>query len=200
MVSTNEATVRLPAAERRVQLIEVAKEVLSSQGFHDTTMSEIAKAAGVTKPVLYQHFESKRDLYTALLQETGDRLSEAIEIAVSNASGPEEQVRFGFGAYIRFVQDDPDGFRILFSGASRQDPEWAKIPEHVEATIADGIAVRMEQTDWSLTRRRILAHGLIGLAEGMMRQWHLNGADTFDLDEMSSDLQAVAWHGLVGIS
>ena len=69
---------RLPAAARREQLLAVALEVFARQGFHGTSMNDVADAAGVTKPVLYQHFRSKRELYLALLEEVGSRLRDAI--------------------------------------------------------------------------------------------------------------------------
>jgi AcrR family transcriptional regulator len=66
--------VRLPAPERRRQLLDVALEAFSARGFHPTSMHEIAEAAGVTKPVLYQHFSSKRELYLELLDDVAGRL------------------------------------------------------------------------------------------------------------------------------
>ena len=69
---------RLPAARRRRQLLEVALRVFAEQGFYVTSMSDIADAAGVTKPVLYQHFASKRELYGQILAEVGNQLQEAI--------------------------------------------------------------------------------------------------------------------------
>jgi AcrR family transcriptional regulator len=65
---------RLPAARRRRQLLDVAQEVFASRGFHATSMDEVAEAAGVTKPVLYQHFDSKRRLYQELLEDVGQQL------------------------------------------------------------------------------------------------------------------------------
>ena len=65
---------RLPADQRRQQLLDVARDVFAERGFHATSMDEIAEAAGVTKPVLYQHFPSKRSLYVELLTDTGDQL------------------------------------------------------------------------------------------------------------------------------
>ena len=86
---------RLPAAERRDQLLAVALDVFSSQGFHATSMNEIAAAAGVTKPVLYQHFPSKRGLYLELLRDVGDRLMAAIGKATAEAGSPHKQVERG---------------------------------------------------------------------------------------------------------
>ena len=70
---------RLPAPERREQLLETALHVIARQGFHQTSMDDVAKKAGVTKPVLYQHFESKQEMYFLVLRETIDQLQNSID-------------------------------------------------------------------------------------------------------------------------
>src|SRR3954462_12066421 len=112
-------TGRLPAAERRQQLLDVALEAFSAQGFTQTSMNDLAEAAGVTKPVLYQHFGSKRDLYLELLDDVGNRLMEEITKATASAEGPRQQVEAGFAAYFRFVSNQPAAFRLLFGGTGR---------------------------------------------------------------------------------
>src|SRR5207248_7397559 len=107
---------RLPAVRRRRQLLDVSLEVFAKQGFHGTSMAEVAKAAGVTKPVLYQHFGSKRELYRQLLDDVGQRLLEEVQKATAAAGGPRQQVAGGFDAYFRFVTDHESAFRLLFGG------------------------------------------------------------------------------------
>ena len=72
---------RLSASARRQQLLDVALTTFARNGYHETSMNDIADAAGVTKPVLYQHFESKRELYQALLDDVGERMVAAITAA-----------------------------------------------------------------------------------------------------------------------
>ena len=76
---------RLPAPRRRRQLLDVALRVFADQGFHDASMNDIAEAAGVTKPVLYQHFGSKRELFSELLTDVGNELQETITKALTSA-------------------------------------------------------------------------------------------------------------------
>lgn len=192
-------TTRLPAASRRRQLLAVSKKVLGERGFHQTTMAEIAAAAGVTKPVLYQHFSSKHDLYTAVLRDTGDRLQEVINEANGRADGPREQVELGFAAYVRFIQEDQAGFRLLFSGTSRQNEEWSAIGDAVTSSIAETTAARIRVEGMSDAHRRVLAHGIIGMAEGMMRYWHSGDVDGLEVDDVLADLQTLAWGGLRGL-
>ena len=133
-------TPRLPAARRRRQLLDTARAVFAERGYHPTAMNDIADAAGVTKPVLYQHFASKRDLYREVLDDVGGRLEETIAKAAAGAPGPREQVEAGFGAYFRFVAGDQDAFQVLFGGDTRRDPEFARQAAATEASIAKAIA------------------------------------------------------------
>jgi AcrR family transcriptional regulator len=178
----------------------VARRVLAQRGFYETTMVDIAEEAGVTKPVLYQHFASKRDLYTAVLEDIGQRLRAAVLEAAAGADTPRQQVDEGFRAYVRFVEADTDGFQILFSGTSRQDGEWATITSGVEHSIAQGIAALIDVAGMSSGHRQALAHGIIGLAEGMMRYWQSGNAEGLDRDHLVHHLSALAWSGLRGLS
>ena len=100
----------------REQILDVALVVFATNGFHGASMNDVADAVGVTKPVLYQHFDSKRDLYQALIDEVGDRLLGNIAKAAAEATDGKSQTELGFRAYFRWVSDDHDGFRFLFGG------------------------------------------------------------------------------------
>jgi AcrR family transcriptional regulator len=191
--------VRLPAAQRRQQLLQVSRFVLAKHGYYQTTMADIADAAGVTKPVLYQHFASKRDLYAAVLHDIGNRLQETVITAAQAAPTPRQSVDAGFRAYAEFVESDTDGFQILFSGTSRQDGEWASITSDVEHSIAQGIAQLIAVPEMGNAHRQALAHGIIGLAEAMMRYWQSGHIEGLDKDELLNDLSALAWGGLRGL-
>ena len=92
---TQSSTPRLTATARREQLLDVALGVFARNGYHDTSMNDIADAAGVTKPVLYQHFDSKRELYQALLDDVSTRLLTAIVTAAAGATDGREQTERG---------------------------------------------------------------------------------------------------------
>ena len=97
----------MPADQRRLQLFEVAREKFSEQGFHSTSMDEIAEAAGVTKPVLYQHFPSKRALYVELLEDTGRELLTALADATGRAGSGHERVELGIARVLRLRDGEP---------------------------------------------------------------------------------------------
>src|SRR3954453_23091258 len=150
---------RLPAVRRRRQLLDMALEVFAQRGFHGASMAEVAKAAGVTKPVLYQHFGSKRDLYLQLLDDVGQRLLEEVQKATASAGGPRQQVASGIHAYFRFVADHESAFRLLFGGDGREaDQEFGDAIRRVEDAIADAVALLIE-ADIDDDHRRPLAYG-----------------------------------------
>src|SRR3954454_4011115 len=161
---------RLPAARRRRQLLDVALEVFAHKGFHVTSMEDVADAAGVTKPVLYQHFASKRELYLELLEDVGGQMMVAVAKAVATARGPHDQVEAGFAAYFRFVAEHQNAFKLLFGGGARRDEEFADAVLTVETSIAEEIATLIE-ADVATEHRRLLAHGLAVLPEGASRYW-----------------------------
>ncbi len=189
---------RLPAPRRRQQLLDVALQVFGEHGFHPASMNDVAEAAGVTKPVLYQHFRSKRELYKQVLTDVGQQLLDAITKATAAARSPHEQVELGFVAYFRFVEGNEAAFRVLFGGGTRRDEEFAAQVALVEGAIADAIAALIDVEELTDEQRRQLAHGLVGLAEGTSRRWVAEGAEepAEDVARLVADL---AWRGLRAI-
>ena len=187
-------SIRLPAPARREQILDVAVEVFARNGFHGTAMNDVAEAAGVTKPVLYQHFDSKQDLYLALLEEVGNRMLTAIGKATSGATGGRAQTEHGFRAYFQWVADDHDAFLLLFGSRANRDEESTRAIRRITAGAADAIAPLIA-ADISPEHRRTLAHGLVGLAEGVSRRLVELG-ETFDAAVLGQQVADLAWAGL----
>ncbi len=187
-------SMRLPATARRQQLLEVALGVFARHGYHGASMNEVAEAAGVTKPVLYQHFDSKRELYLALLDEVGARLLAAITKATAGAGDGKSQTEAGFRAYFRWVADDHDAFLLLFGSGARRDEEFNAAVRAVTAAAADAIAPLIA-ADIDPEHQRTIAHGLVGLAEGVSRRLVELG-DAFDPDLVARQVSDLAWAGL----
>jgi AcrR family transcriptional regulator len=188
---------RLPAAARRRQLLDVALERFAAAGFHVTSMDDIAEAAGVTKPVLYQHFRSKRKLYLELLDDVGGQLMEAIAKATAGATGPRKQVEAGFAAYVTFMRDRPQAFPLLFGSGARRDAEFADAVRRVEESIADAVAALIE-ADIEPEHRRALAAAIVGMAEGVLRHQRAEG-ELLDPDVLAQQIADLAWGGLRGV-
>lgn len=188
---------RLPAAERRDQLLAVALEVFARQGFHAASMNDVADAAGVTKPVLYQHFASKRELYRELLSAVGRRLVEKIQSSTVGVDAPHDKVEQGFRAYFRWVAEDHDVFALVFGSGARRDEEFAEAVREVEEAVAAAIAPMIE-ADIDPEHQRTLAFAVVGLAEAATRRFVASGTD-FDPDRLAQQLADLAWAGLRGV-
>ena len=195
---------RLPADVRRQQLLDVALRLFGARGFEATTMDDIAEAAGVTKPLLYQHFASKRALYLELLDGVAQALLEAIGKAVAVAEGPRQEVEGGFAAYFHLVATQADAFSLLFGSDVPDDAELSRAVRHVEDMLAEAID---ELIDAGLDRdhRRLLAYAVVGMAEGASRYFlslrqrggePADAAETADADRAARRLADLAWAGL----
>lgn len=187
-------TARLTAAARREQLLDVALDVFARHGYHETSMNGVADAAGITKPVLYQHFASKRELYLALIDEAGRRLLQAVTDADLGSSDGRRRTELGFIAYFNWVHDDHDAFQLLFGGGSRRDPEFDRAAARYTALVADAIEPLIT-ADIESEHRRMLAHAIVGLAEGVSRHL-LRSGNNFHPDVVARQVSDLAWAGL----
>jgi len=188
---------RLPAAARRRQLLDVALAEFAEQGYNGVSMDQVAEAAGVTKPVLYQHFRSKRALYLELVDDVADRLESAVVKATADVGSPREQVEAGFRVYFRFVTEHRDAYRLLFTADNRRDHEMSEATLRVEETFARAVAGLIEVEGLSEDDRLLLARGIVGIAEVTSRQT-LDGAPP-DPDATAHKVATLAWAGLRGI-
>lgn len=160
-------------------------------------MNDVADAAGVTKPVLYQHFTSKRSLFVELLADVGSRLGDLIADATAEADTPRDRVERGFVAYFEWIDSNRAAFSLLFRGAARLDTEFADAVRQVEASLAEVIA-HLIDADLDEEHRRTLAHGIVGLAEGTGRHWIDDGLD-LDPELLGRQVADLAYAGLRGV-
>ena len=185
---------RLTAPMRRQHILDCALPIFGEHGFHDTSMNDIAHAAGITKPVIYQHFASKRDLYSALITELGEEMIAAVTQATGNASDGKTQTQQGFHAYFTWVDRHQDGFRVLFGGAAQRDNEFASHLRQIRSEIANAVA-SMIVADIDPEEQSLIAHAITGLAEGVSRRLIENNLE-FDPNEVATAMSALAWAGL----
>lgn len=196
---------RLTADARRRQLFDVALGLFAEHGFGATTMDDIAEAAGVTKPLVYQHFDSKRALYLELLDGVATQLTERIVTATEGATGPRQQVEQGFAGYFALMVENEPAFRLLYGRDAPDDVELGAALRRVEEVIAEAIDPLID-AGLEAEHRRLLAHAVVGMAEGASRHWlgsrqgtHSGPVDA-DLAGEASRLAAqvadLAWAGL----
>ena len=186
---------RLRAAERRAQLLGVARRLFARDGYRGASMESIAEAAGVTKPVLYQHFSSKRALYSALLAGELARLTQELEVAFSQAESNGERLRQGFGAYLDFVDRHEDAFRLLFTEALGLDADFQQQVAEFRRWVAGRVAaIIAAEAGLDVPRARALAAAIVGMAEGAAGWW-LDERRPLDAAELADELAGLAWKG-----
>ncbi|WP_019875719.1 TetR/AcrR family transcriptional regulator [Sporichthya polymorpha] len=189
---------RLPRNARRRQLLDAALSVFVAQGYHAAAMDDIADKAGVSKPVLYQHFPGKRDLYLALLDESAAALMEAVRSAMSATDDNKERVRATVAAYYEFVEDKTGAFRLVFESDLIGEPEVRDRLEAVERQCAE-IAAEVIASDTGLpdAEARLLGAGLAGIAQVTARTWAANG-EPLPREQAIDLVASLAWRGIRG--
>ncbi len=191
-------TSRLPGGARRLQLLRAAQDVFVAQGFHAAAMDDIADRAGVSKPVLYQHFPGKRDLYLALLDESAAALMDAVRSAMLSTTDNKARVRATVSAYYEFVEDKTGAFRLVFESDLIGEPEVRERLESVERQCADAVAaVIAEDTGLPEAEARLLGAGLAGIAQVTARTWAANG-EPLPRDQAIDLVASLAWRGIRG--
>lgn len=198
VVETTGSNPRLGADERKEQLLAAALETFGAKGFNATSMNDVAAAAGVTKPVLYQHFESKHQLYLELLSDIGASLITAIEEATQRAPGPREQVEESLRAFFHFFGDEPANFTVLFGEGVRSDEAFLDKLAMVEDAHTTLTADLIDIESLSRDDRVVVAHSISGMLEGAVRRWIQDGK-RHSPDEVAELISEVAWRGLRGV-
>jgi len=193
---SGQRSARLPRDERRAQLLAAAQEVFVANGYHGAAMDEIAETAHVSKPVLYQHFPSKRDLYLALLDSHLSKLIDLLLGALNSTKDNDERVQAVMRAYFRFIAHDDQAHRLVFESDLINDPDVSARLETFNKTFADAVArVIAEDTKLPELEAQLLGRGLAGLAQVSARYW-LETDGNLDLDVASDLIYRLAWRGI----
>lgn len=189
---------RLPRSARRAQLLEVALEVFVEQGYHAASMDEIAERAGVSKPVLYQHFPGKLDLYTALVSTAVDTVIEGVRDALASTQNNSERVQATMRLWYDCVADQEKAFRLVFESDLTSDPAVRDLVARVTTDSAEAISeVIVEDTGLSRSAAELLAAGLVGMGHVGARAW-LSGDSALSRDDAVTLASTLAWRGIGG--
>lgn len=196
--TTKPASTRLPRPARRRQLLGAARDVFVAQGYHAAAMDEIAERAGVSKPVLYQHFPGKLDLYLALLDESVAELVGAVSAALASTTDNRERVPATFRAFFDYVSGAGQAFRLVFESdlsnepavRARLDRAMYECAEMISEFIREDAGVSNEEAD-------LLGMALVGMAQVSARYW-LSSEGSFDKDLAEELLARLAWRGISG--
>lgn len=187
---------RLPREQRRAQLLTAAREVFAIKGYHNAAMDDIAEAAGVSKPVLYQHFASKLELYRALVDQACTTLSECVRTALASSTVNQERVTAAIGAFYDFVADSGRAFRFVFE-SDLTDAEVQTSIRRVHHDLAAAIgAVIAEDTHLPEQEAQLLGASLVGLAEVSARHWVTESASAISADQAAGLVASLIWGGI----
>jgi AcrR family transcriptional regulator len=176
----------------------VALDVFVEQGYHAASMDEIAERAGVSKPVLYQHFPGKLDLYTALVSSAVDTVIEGVREALASTQDNRERVQASMRLWYDSVAEQEKAFRLVFESDLTSDPEVRELVDRVTSESAAAIAeVIVEDTGLSQGAAELLAAGLVGMGHVGARAW-LSGASGLSRDDAVTLASTLAWRGIGG--
>jgi AcrR family transcriptional regulator len=191
-------TGRLPRSARRNQLLGAAEEVFVAQGYHAAAMDDIAERAGVSKPVLYQHFPGKLELYLALLDKHCDALVDAIRSALEATTDNKLRVLATTEAYFAYVAAESGAFRLVFeSDLTNESAVRERVEAVTRATATLVSKVIAEDTDLPEEEAMLLAVGVCGLCQITARFWLAQGG-TIPQDEAVRLVSSLSWRGLKG--
>jgi AcrR family transcriptional regulator len=187
---------RLSRDARRVQLLGAARDVFAAHGYHAAAMDDIADRAGVSKPVLYQHFPSKLELYQALLTTYVEELTGRLRGALVEITDNEQRVRAAISAYFDFVAGDGESFRLVFESDLRGEPEAAELLNKALTDCVDLVTDAVTRdAGLDQNRARLLAVGLVGLSQVTARYW-LDAGKSVPQEEAVELMSRLAWRGL----
>ena len=189
---------RLPRSARRKQLLGAAQEVFVAQGYHAAAMDDIAERAGVSKPVLYQHFPGKLDLYLALLDQSCDTIIEASKKALASTDDNKLRVTATMHVFYDYVASAQGAFRLVFESDLTNEVAVRERVDRVTRECAEAIAgVIHEDTGLPGEQSQLLAVSLVGMAQVSARFW-LDTAGEISQEDAATLVSGLAWRGIRG--
>ncbi len=184
-----------------MQLMTAALEVFVEHGYHSAAMDDIADRAGVSKPVLYQHFPGKLELYLALLDYSCDTIITNIRTALASTHDNKERVTAAFQAFYDYVASDTRAFRLVFESDLTSEPAVRERVDRVTTECSSAVAeVISEDTGLPAGAAQLLAVSLVGMAQVSARFWIGEGQENTDLNRQQAAelVSGLAWRGIGG--
>jgi AcrR family transcriptional regulator len=173
---------RLTAPERRRAILDAAQEVFGERGYHGSSLDEIAQSAGISKALIYEHFESKKELHESLLTQYAGELFERFRANAARAETGEERLRTGVAVFFGFVEEHREAWRVLFRDAA--DPELAPVIRAVQDQATGAIVALVNEDpthpepgpgetreDWD-EAIEMFATQLSGTCQALANWWH----------------------------
>jgi AcrR family transcriptional regulator len=186
---------RLPASERRAQLIEVARKVFAKRGYEATSMEEIAKRAKVSKPVVYEHFGGKEGIYAVVVDREMDYVVRRIVEAISSGT-PRERVERASLAFLKYVRDEPDGFAVLSqdSPLTSNRGRMSSLLNDMAERVGNIFVSSLKEAGYDPRAAPIYSHALVGMVTFVGKWWTESRKPP--VEEVAKHISALAWMGL----
>jgi AcrR family transcriptional regulator len=195
----------MTGAQRRAQLLDVGRSVFAERGYDAATVEEVAARAGVSKPVVYEHFGGKEGLYAVVVDREVQSLLTSLTAARVGTS-PRELLEQATLALLTYVEEQADGFRILV-----REPPVGGSPGSGFATLISDVAARVEHILAAQLAARgyrtsfagLYAQALVGqvtlVGQWWLEQAHPEAAAPPGRDEVAAHLVNLAWNGLAAL-
>nr|WP_155977012.1 TetR/AcrR family transcriptional regulator [Nocardia sp. 348MFTsu5.1] len=188
----------MPRSARRLQLMDAASEIFVERGYHSAGMDEIAVHAGVSKPVLYQHFPSKLDLYLAVLDLHAESMVNRVTGALLTSTDNRHRVRSAVEAFFDFIDEDNQGYRLIFQSDALDPAAIRRVEGATEACVDAVYGLVMHDSGLDQNRSRMLAAGLVGLSQVNARHW-LDAKRPMTKEEAIDITVTMLWGGLARV-
>ncbi|MBT0565655.1 TetR/AcrR family transcriptional regulator [Williamsia sp. CHRR-6] len=185
----------MPRSARRVQLLDAASEIFVERGYHSAGMDEIAVHAGVSKPVLYQHFPGKLDLYLAVLESHAEQLVTGVRKALETTTDNRRRVHAAVNAFFDFIDQDHQGYRLIFESDALDPAALRRVEGATEACVDAVYGLVMHDSGLDPHRSRMLAAGLVGASQTNARYW-LDAKRPISKQDAVNTTVALLWGGL----
>jgi AcrR family transcriptional regulator len=196
---TRRSRSRMSGKERREQLLDIGRTLFAARGFEGTSVEEIAAKAGVSKPVVYEHFGGKEGLYAVVVDREMRRLLESITGALTTASRPRELLELAALALLDYVEQSTDGFRILVrdSSVGESTGSFASLISDATKQVEHLLVAEFKARGYDAKTAPMYAQMLVGMV-ALTGQWWLDARKPRKA-EVAAHLVNLAWNGLSGL-
>ncbi|MWA11659.1 TetR/AcrR family transcriptional regulator [Streptomyces sp. BA2] len=189
---------RMTGAERREQLLDIGRTLFAAKGFEGTSVEEIAAKAGVSKPVVYEHFGGKEGLYAVVVDREMRALLDGVTGALT-AGHPRELLEQAAFALLDYIETYTDGFRILVrdSPVAQSTGTFASLISDIATQVEDILGQEFKTRGFDQKLAPLYAQALVGMV-ALTGQWWLDVRKPKKA-EVAAHLVNLAWHGLDGL-
>ncbi len=187
---------RLAASARRAQLVDVGRKVFAERGYEATSVEEIAERAGISKPIVYEHFGGKEGLYAVVVDREVEHIVTCIVEAIS-AGSPRERLERAALAFLTYVKERPGGFAVLLrdAPASKRSGEMPALMYDLADRVGAIFTEQFRRAGYDAKTAPIYAHALVGMV-AFVGQWWTEARKPPPVEVVASHIAALAWMGL----